>query len=315
MKKLAIIILNRNLPKVTDKLYNKLKKSNKETDIYIFSDGYKGDADKNDVLQVRRYLETISGFNSIVITEASENKGLASSVITGVSEVVAKFGKVIVLEDDLLVSSNFLDFMNEALNFYKDEQKVWSISGYSPKLPGIEGYNEDVYLSLRGCSWGWASWENRWNSIDWEVNDFKRIKNSREMRKKFELGGNDLFKMLDLQMLGAIDSWAIRWCFSQFLQHKYTVYPSKSKVLNDGFADEKAVHNNGREWHKFHVTLNDESFRLVNNLDLNVDILRKFRSVYRMTFFSNAGYFLKRYVGYELAKNLKRSLRLMKLFR
>jgi hypothetical protein len=98
---------------VTDKTIESLllNKLSNITDIYLFSDGYNGDADKNDVLQVRRYLETISGFNSIVITEAAENKGLASSVISGVSEVVAKFGKVIVLEDDLLVSSNFLDFM------------------------------------------------------------------------------------------------------------------------------------------------------------------------------------------------------------
>jgi len=274
----------------------------KETDLYIFSDGYRSNIDKRDVLNVREYLKSISGFKSIIINEYDSNKGLAVSIISGVTATLTKFRKVIVLEDDLIVASNFLDFMNDSLDFYENDNRIWSISGYSPNFSIPENYKSDIFLSVRGSSWGWATWKGRWDSIDWQVKNFESIKNNKQTIEDFEQGGNDLFKMLELQMLGRIDSWAVRWCFSQFIQNRYTIYPVKSKTINNGFSDEKAVHNNGQSWRKFDVTLNNKKVRLEKGIIINAAILNEFRKINNIGLYTKVGYFLKKFGGYQFAK-------------
>jgi hypothetical protein len=301
--KLAPIVLftYRRVPKETIEslLQNELSS---QSELFIYSDGYKTDADKNDVVEVREYLKTIKGFKSVTIKEAEKNKGLASSIIGGVSDVVNKYGKVIVLEDDLIVSSNFLEYMNDALEFYKSDDRIWSISGYGPKLPCLENYDKDLYLSPRASSWGWASWKDRWNSVDWDVKDFKNLKHDKHMRKQFEFGGDDMYKMLELQMLGKIDSWAIRWCYSQFLQKKYTVYPVKSKIVNDGFNDAKGTHNSGSSI-KWDVKASDEKVKF-EKLEVDFKIVECFGKYHNLKLFTKVGYFLKKYGGYNFVKKL-----------
>lgn len=271
-----------------------------ESDLYIFSDGYKNENDFKDVLEVRKYLKTIDGFKVVKIIEAERNKGLANSIIAGVTDTINKYGKVIVLEDDLVVSTDFLEYMNTALNFYENDQNIWSISGYGPKLPCLENYKNDLYLSPRGSSWGWATWKDRWSSVDWEVEDFDKLKHDKQMRKEFELGGDDMYKMLELQMLGKIDSWAIRWCFSQFIQNKYSVYPVKSKIINDGFNDAKGTHNSGNNirW----KTQLDNNYVDFKELKVNSSIIECFKEYHDLTLFTKIGYMLKKYGGYSLVK-------------
>ena len=138
----------------------------KESDLIVFSDGAKSDDDVEKVEAVRAYLKTLSGFKSINISEAGSNNGLASSIISGVTEVLKDRKKVIVLEDDLISAPNFLDFMNQALDFYKDEQEIFSISGYTMDLDSLSKHNKDYYLNYRASSWGWATWDDRWKEID-----------------------------------------------------------------------------------------------------------------------------------------------------
>jgi len=272
----------------------------KESDIYIYSDGYKSEIDRNDVLEVREYLKTIKGFKRIEIIEAEQNKGLANSIISGVTSTINKYGKVVVLEDDLIVSSNFLEYMNDALEYYKDCEDIWSISGYGPKLHCLEDYGKDLYLSLRASSWGWASWKDRWDSVDWDVKNFESLKHDKNMKSRFEQGGDDMYKMLELQMLGKIDSWAIRWCFSQFLQGKYTVYPKKSKIVNDGFSDAKGTHNSGNS-SKWDVSASDNKV-IFEKLEVDLKIIECFASYHNLKLFTKLGYFLKKYGGYKVAK-------------
>ena len=308
--KLAPIILfvYRRIPTgiVDSLLSNKLSIS---SDIFIFSDGYKCDDDKDEVLEVREYLKNIVGFKSVIIKESLINKGLSCSIIDGVTDIIEKYEKVIVLEDDLIVSSDFIEFMNKALTFYENENHIWSISGYSAQLPILKSYEYDLYLSVRGSSWGWATWINQWKSVDWSVKDFIKIKSNKNMKNEFELGGNDLFRMLNLQMSGKIDSWAIRWCFSQFIQNKYTVYPSKSKVINNGFSDLRSVHNNGQKWLKFQTTLSDGSVRFVKNIELNKNIIEEFYKLYSLNIYSKLGYFVKQYGGYTTLKKIIKIIR------
>jgi len=278
-----------------------------KSDVYIFSDGYKNDVDKNDVLEVREYLKSIEGFKSIQVVEASQNKGLANSIIYGVTEIINRYGKVIVLEDDLIVSNDFLEYMNEALEFYKNDKAIWSISGYGPKLPCLEDYDKDLYLSPRGSSWGWATWKGRWDSVDWDVKDFEKLKLDKQMRKEFELGGDDMYKMLELQMLEKIDSWAIRWCFSQFLQDKYTVYPVKSKIVNDGFNDSKGTHNSDGS-SKWDVQTSDVQVTF-ENIGVKEDIIICWKKYFNLSLFTKIGYFLKKYGGHKFTKKIIRKIK------
>jgi len=297
--------------RVPDKTIESLLKNSlaKESELFIFSDGYKNEIDKKDVLEVRQYLKTIDGFKNISIYESRKNKGLANSIIAGVTKIINEYEKVIVLEDDLIVSSDFLDYMNEALAFYKDDKKIWSISGYTPNLKCLKDYDKDVYLSVRANSWGWATWKDRWDSIDWEIKDWKEFKKDKKAVEKFNLGGNDMYKMLELQMLGKIDSWAIRWCYNQFKQNKYTVYPKYSKIINNGFADEKAQHNSGQKWDKFDVALCNKKLRFEKISIVNKQILKEFKDLYSIGLYTKIGYFLKKHGGYDMVKKVIKGLK------
>ena len=181
----------------------------KESDLYIFSDGCKKDEDKEQVNKVRDFIKTISGFRKIEITEQEKNKGLANSIIDGVSSVMQFSDSVIVLEDDLYTTPNFLTFMNDALATYLDKPKVFSISGYSFNLGESSADNHDAYFVSRGWSWGWATWKDRWDKIDWQVKDYESFRTDKRKRKEFAKGGTDLNIMLHRQVNGLIDSWAI----------------------------------------------------------------------------------------------------------
>lgn len=272
-----------------------------KSEIFIFSDGYKNEKDKNDVLKVRNYLKTINGFKKITIIEREKKYGLAKNIINGVTKIINQYGNVIVLEDDLIVSSDFLQFMNEALNFYEKDEKIWAISGYTPKLKSLENYDKDVYLSVRANSWGWATWKDRWNSIDWNIKDWQEFKRNRDAIKKFNLGGNDLYKMLELQMLGKIDSWAIRWCYNQFKHNKYAIYPKCSKIKNIGF-DKIGTHiSTGFE--KWDSGVCEKKLK-IESVELNEGIIKEFKQFYDLSLKTKIGYFLRKIGGYDVAKTL-----------
>lgn len=300
-KKISPIIIftyRRGIEKTIRSLLNNNLAS--QSDLYIFSDGYKNDTDKFSVLEVRKYLRTIDGFKSVTIIESEKNKGLASSIIGGVSEIINKYSKVIVVEDDLIISSDFLEYMNEALNFYNEDKRIWSISGYSPNLPCLNFFNDDIYFSLRGSSWGWATWKNRWASIDWNVSDFEQLKKDKQSIKQFNQGGDDLFKMLELQVLKKIDSWAIRWCYAQYKQNSYSVFPRESKVINNGFMDGMGVHNSGSD-ERWMTVLSDKKVKFCE-LKLDKRILECFGKFHNLKISTRIGYWLRKNGGYSFVK-------------
>lgn len=215
-----------------------LKKNNlaRKSDLIIFSDGPKKESDATSILRVRNYLETVNGFRDVKIYKSSSNNGLAKSIVSGVSKVLKNYDNVIVLEDDLATSSNFLDFMNQGLNFYRNHPKVYSISGYTMSLKGLSSINKDFYTGVRASSWGWATWDYIWRDIDWEVNDFESFISNRKKRKDFNKGGSDMASMLKRAVQGRISSWAIVFCYHQWKHGKLTVFPKISKVENIGFS-------------------------------------------------------------------------------
>lgn len=207
----------------------------KESDLFVFSDGAKSPEVVIKVKAVREFVKNISGFRSLTIIEREPNLGLAKSIIDGVTRLSNEYGKVIVLEDDLVTSPYFLTYMNDALDNYENDERVISIHGYI--YPVAENLPETFFLRGADC-WGWATWKRGWDQFE---PDGKRLleslKKSR-LENEFNFGGSyDYLGMLDSQVKGKIDSWAIRWYASAFLANKLTLYPGKSLVLNIGNDD------------------------------------------------------------------------------
>lgn len=248
----------------------------KDSDLIIFSDAAKYENDSKSIIEVRKYLKTIHGFKSIEIYEANENKGLANSVIDGVSKVFENNESIIVLEDDLVTTPNFLTFMNQAIEEFKYEKKVFSICGYSFDL-AVVGYPIDSYFLNRSWPWGWASWKDRWQEIDWSIQDYDSFKIDKKRRKQFSALGSDVNTMLDKQMNGQIDSWAIRWTFHQFKTSKISLFPVKSLISNAGF-DQYATHTTGSQ-NRYIPKLDDgkkTNFLFPNDRTINPQYQKKF---------------------------------------
>jgi hypothetical protein len=225
--------------------------------LYVFSDGPKNQDDEKEVASIRKFLKKARGFKKIHIIESNVNKGLSNSIIDGVTSIINEYGRVIVLEDDLLSSRNFLTFINQALEFYEHNPKVLSIAGFTKYIKGLE--SNSVYFMRRASSWGWGTWKSKWNEVDWEVKGYDQFSKDKAARRAFNQMGSDMTRTLDRQMRGKINSWAIRWCFHQFKNELLTVYPAVSKIENIGF-NEAATHTKGR-FNRFR-TIRDQS----NNL-------------------------------------------------
>jgi hypothetical protein len=247
-----------------------------DSDLIIFSDGAKYQKDESKVREIRAYLKTIKGFKSVVLHESSTNKGLATSIIQGVSYVLKEYPSAIVLEDDLLTSTNFLAFMNQALNYYQGNPDILSICGFSPIIKGLKA--DEVYFTKRSSSWGWACWADRWSKIDWTCESYHDFKQNASLKSKFNEMGSDMSHMLKLQMEGNINSWAIRFCFHQFQQHLYSVHPAVSKVKNIGISDEHAT-NNTQKFNRFGSDFDisgNQSFSFQNQALLTPKIIKQF---------------------------------------
>ncbi|NMG33878.1 glycosyltransferase [Azoarcus sp. TTM-91] len=215
-----------------------------QSDLVIFSDAPKDDAAASAVREVREVLAGVTGFASVRVVERERNMGLARSVIAGVTELLDAHGRVIVLEDDLVTSRHFLQYMNDALDYYADDPKAFSIGGYQfpARTMAIPmRYRHDTYASYRCCSWGWATWRDRWARIDWDMGYIDAFMADREQQARFNRGGPDMTQMLMHQHQGRIDSWAIRFCHAHFANDMRCIYPVKSLVSNIGL-DNSGVH-------------------------------------------------------------------------
>lgn len=233
----------------------------KDSDLYVFVDGARpnkaGEVEK--VQAVQDIVKRITGFKSIHYTFSEKNKGLGNSIIQGATQVINQYGKAIVLEDDLVFATNFLSYMNQGLDRYEKEEKVFSICGYSNKVKVPKGYEYDTYFCTRSSSWGWGTWADRWNSVDWELKDWDKYSKMERAFNKW--GGSDCFRMLRSVKEGWGNSWAIRFGFSQFLQDKLSLFPIISKVKNNGFNGEGT---NCKKWSRFKYEFDDKGSKDFN---------------------------------------------------
>jgi hypothetical protein len=284
MKTAPIVLFCFNRPEHLRKTVEALQKNSLSSvsDLYIFSDGPRNQRDVHKVAAVREYLHGLSGFRTIRITEKQQNVGLANSVIAGVTEILQKHGRVIVMEDDLVCTTDFLDYMNKMLEEYKDAPSIFSVTGYLFPIEVPKTYHLDVCSLPRASSWGWGTWLNRWEKANFNVPDFAEFMQNPAAKKSFMQGGEDMLPMLVKQRLGMIDSWAIRWCYTHFKYQANCLYPVRSKIQSIGIDGQGT---NVRFTNRFKTYMYDGTVTMPAETSLKVDatIQKGLQTFFRLT--------------------------------
>lgn len=246
-----IVLFVYNRPTHTQKVIEALQKNDlaEQSTLYVFADGPKGDAtpeQRTQIEEVRHIASAIDGFEEVHLMFSEKNKGCAKSIIDGVTYVVKKHGQVIVVEDDIIAIPQFLQYMNDALDFYANDHRIWSVGGMNIdiELPDKYTQNHDLYLVHRGCSWGWGTWNDRWQDIDWEVRDAELFFASKRKMRRFDRGGEGMTQMLRDQLDGKIDAWDIVWDYHVFKHNGYGLRPVKSFTSNIGMDGSGTHYNN-----------------------------------------------------------------------
>ena len=292
-----IIIFVYNRADHFTQVYNALSacKEAKESELFVFSDGAKNEAGKEKVNEVRAAVAAVKDagdFKSVTVTESPVNKGLAASVIAGVTEIINKYGKVIVVEDDCVVSPHFLRYINNALDFYKDNKKIGCISGYTPMIKFPANYTYDVFTAYRSCSCTWACWADRWQGIDWELKEIKDFYNSPKLIRRLNSNGSDRFIRLYRQTKGNGSSWSVRFGAHLVKNNLLTVYPRYSYITNIG-CDESGVHSTSDDAEKMRVDLSNAIENpVLTDVEIDGRIQKIMKKHYSYGFISEAKKFI-----------------------
>ena len=251
-----------------------------QSPLFIYSDAARDEKSRKAVDEVRQYIHTIEGFASVTITERKENWGLARNIIDGVSNQVNSFGRVIVLEDDLVVAPYFLQFMNDALEVYADEPRVGHIQAcdftQNPALP-------DTFLIKWTGSWGWATWDRAWKYFNPDGKALLNQLEERKLTRTFDFNGTYGFtRMLRRQIEGKNNSWAIRWNASLFLNDILSLNVGRSLVQNNGF-DGSGTNCGGGGLYDSSLWLNPLPVQKLSPIEENREARRIFAQYYHRT--------------------------------
>ncbi|QDW27011.1 glycosyltransferase [Pedobacter sp. KBS0701] len=237
---IALFVYNR--PQHTERTLQFLQQNElaAQSHLYIFSDGAKTDLDKEKVTAVRKIIKKADGFKSVKVIESKVNAGLANAVIAGVTQLIAEYDQVIVFEDDLITSPHTLSYFNNALNHYREEEKVMHIGAYMYPLKSDNLSPSFFYRAA--TSWGWATWGRAWKNFEPDINIL--IKQfDKKKRTAFSIDNKmNFWKQMQEFKRGKNNSWAIRWYASIFLKGGITLNPSQSLVNNIGH-DGTGVHS------------------------------------------------------------------------
>lgn len=281
-----IILFVYNRPWHTEKTLEALMKNElaDQSTLYIYCDGPKKNASEEvlkNIEELRNLIREKDWCKEVLILERDENLGLANSVIKGVTEVIERHGKVIVLEDDIVTGKYFLKFMNESLLIYHGEEKVFGVSGY--KYPSTDAINESTYFLPISSSWSFATWIDRWNKVNFDGNELLRIIDNKNLELRVDFGSNSFYKMLKDQISGANDSWAIRYYISMFLEDSFFLYPHKSLIENIGF-DNSGTHCGHDDYYSSSAVTQKEIKIEKLRIVLNKKIVDKIRKSFKENF-------------------------------
>lgn len=202
------------------------------TVLFVYCDGAKCKEDEHSVQEVRKYISNIGGFKNVSVLNRSKNFGLARSIVDGVGNVLQDHESLIVLEDDIVTSSCFLRYMNEALNMYKEEKNVWQVTGYN--YPINEVIDESTFFFRGNSCWGWGTWRDRWKSYKKDIKQLEDTFSKDDIYKFNFDGAASMWKQIQLNKDGKINTWCIFFYATMFLNKGLCLYPTKSLVRNIG---------------------------------------------------------------------------------
>lgn len=238
-----IILFVYNRPWHTRQTIEALQKNElaKESELFIYSDGPKNEEAVSKVTKARDYIKTIEGFQKVTIIEREKNFGLADNIIGGVTSVINKHGRAIVLEDDMISSPYFLKYMNDGLDFYSEQEQVVSIHAYVYPITRELVRTSSFFLRGADC-WGWGTWKRGWDLFEPDGTYLLSQLKKRKLLKRFDFDGALSYsRMLKNQTANRNNSWAVRWYASALLNNKLTLYPCKSLISNIGL-DSSGTH-------------------------------------------------------------------------
>lgn len=277
-----ILLFVYNRPEHTRRCIESLLKNSlvSESNLFIYADGAKDSTQQEAVNEVRNYIRSIQGFKQITLMERSENWGLARNIINGVTTQVNRYGKVIVLEDDLVVAPYFLQFMNDALEVYKNEPRVGHIQAcdftQDSSLPA-------TFLIKWTGSWGWATWDRAWKHFNPNGNELLQELEERKLTHVFDFNGKYGFtRMLRRQIEGKNNSWAIRWNASLFLKDILSLNVGRSLVQNEGF-DGSGTNCGGGGLYASHLYLQPLLITPISPIEENKEARQAFIRYYART--------------------------------
>lgn len=236
-KTAPIVLFVYNRPEHTLKTIEALAKNELaiNSDLFIFSDGPRNNNDVKKVDEVRSILKNIGGFKKTEILERTDNLGLAANIIEGVTGIIKIYGRIIVLEDDIVTSPYFLSYMNEALDTYMNKEKVMHISGYMFPID-ITGLSETFFLQIASC-WGWATWDRAWKNFKKEPDNIIDTFSNRKI-KRFNMDNSyNFWSQIERNETGLINTWAVFWYATIFEFDGLCLHPAVSMVNNIGHDD------------------------------------------------------------------------------
>ena len=249
-----IVLFVYNRPDLTLSTLQHLSRNKeaKESTLYVYCDGPKAGASTEQlqlVKQVREIVHREPWCGRVIVLEAEQNKGLATSVIDGVTEVISKHGKVIVLEDDLTVSPFFLQYMNDGLHRYEHAEKVLAVHGYLYPFTIPANYKPSTFLVHDPGSLGWGTWSRAWSKFERDTDKVIEQIKAKGLKAAFDFwGANPFFRMLHQHKHGKVSSWAIRWRATAYLYDMLTLDPVKSLVRHDGNVAAATHHFKEEDW-------------------------------------------------------------------
>lgn len=208
-----------------------------ESELFIFADGAKENAGTEDIAKVndvRKLFEPLREKNNVSLRFSGKNLGLTTSIVSGITEIVNRFGKVIVIEDDLELSPGFLKYMNDALYLYEKEERVMHIGGYM--VPHNLSLPNTFFLRAPTI-WGWGTWKRSWQNSTFEAKKLlKKINKTANAHFEFNVrNGYPYYRLLNEISLGRVNAWSISWYATIFLKGGLCLVPRKSLVRNIGF--------------------------------------------------------------------------------
>jgi len=311
MKLSPIVLFVYNRPWHTKQTIEALQKNElaNESELFIYSDAPKNKEAEEKVEEVRAYIKNLDGFKEVTIIERDKNWGLANSIIDGVTKIVNEYGKIIVLEDDLVTSSYFLRFMNDALEFYKDEEKVMHISGYIYPIDNIS--LDDTYFIKPTSCWSWATWDRAWRYFTKDTDYYIEVFD-RKMIKDFNLNNSyDYFSQIVSNQKGRLNTWAIFWYASVYLQNGLSLHPKDSFAKNIGH-DGEGVHC--AKSSLFDVELIERyPIYFTNKIEENNEARKRFENFFnsiKSPFYKRIIIYLLKSIGiFDFAKNSYRKIK------